>query len=505
MPTNKIKLRWVLLLGIVAVGLAGAAYFNREAEPARPPSAEPISQGTVRRLLSEEEENRLRTRLASLLRSLPKKSQKSVAVLDPADGRFLFTHQPTRTLVPASNEKLITAATLLGLRGLDFELETSICATAPLKGGVLSGDLVIRGGGDPTFSKTFSDSGPLEALRPLVQALTDRGLKQVAGRVLVDDSLFTGKRTGPVWPKDDLWRTWMVEVTALPFNDNRIDLVCDMSGKTTRVRFDPDVGYGQIVNRLAPARNAKEHNVIFARPADKDVFTVSGKLWAPRRPFRDDANIHDGALYFAAAFIGALERSGVRVDGGYGRLERPLPNGKKHLLHVHRTPLSRCLPVMLKKSQNLYAEIFFRHIALASGKDASFLGGATATREYLRTAGVLEPFTRIADGSGLSRANLISARQLARLLALVHRGEYGTWFKDALAHPGASGTLRRRMPKLAGRVAAKTGTLSRISALSGYVKTKSGRWLVFAGLYNDGPVAKFRQVQDEICRVLAEL
>ncbi len=504
MPTNQNRLRWVVILGLVAIGLVGAAYFRRDTGPTELP-AKSLQPTTLPPLLSPEAETGLRKRLAALLRTLPKKSKKTVAVLDPANGRYLFKFEPTRTLVPASNEKLITAAVLIGLRGPEFEFETTILSTAPLKDGVLSGDLVVRGGGDPTFSKTFTEEGGLAALHPLVEALKAKGLKRLEGRVLVDDSLFTGKRTGPVWPKDDLWRTWMVEVTALPFNDNRIDLVCDLDGGKPRVRFDPDVGYGQIVNRLTPARNAKEHNVIFARPADKDVFTVSGKLWAPKRPFRDDANVHDGALYFAAAFIRALEMGGVQVDGGFGRLERPLPGDKKHVLYVHRTPLSVCLPVMLKKSQNLYAEIFFRHIALASKKEASFLGAATATREALRQAGVLEPLTRIADGSGLSRANLISARQLARVLAMVHRSEHGPWFKDALAHPGASGTLRKRMKELGARVAAKTGTLSRISALSGYVKTKSGRWLVFAGLYNDGPVAQFRHVQDEICRLLAKL
>ncbi|HGY91301.1 MAG TPA: D-alanyl-D-alanine carboxypeptidase/D-alanyl-D-alanine-endopeptidase [Planctomycetes bacterium] len=504
MPTHQSKLRWVVILGLVVIGVVGAAYFQRETGPTKPP-VRSVQPTTLPPLLSAEEENGLRVRLSALLRTLPKKSQKTVAILDPGNGRYLFKFEPTRTLVPASNEKLITAAALVGLRGPDFELETTVFSTAPMKDGVLSGDLVIRGGGDPTFSKNFNEEGALAALRPLVDALKSKGLKRLEGRVLVDDSLFVGKRTGPVWPKDDLWRTWMVEVTALPFNDNRIDLVCDLQGGKPRVRFDPDVGYGQIVNRLAPARSAKEHKIIFSRPADKDVFTVSGKLWAPKKPFRDDANVHDGALYFAAAFIKALEMGGVQVDGGFGRLERPLPKDKKHVLYVWRTPLSVCLPVMLKKSQNLYAEIFFRHIALASKKEPSFLGAATATREYLRKAGVLEPFTRIADGSGLSRANLISARQLARVLAMVHRSEHGQWFKDALAHPGESGTLRRRMKGLEGRVAAKTGTLSRISALSGYVKTKSGRWLVFAGLYNDGPVAKFRHVQDEICHILADL
>ena len=343
----------------------------------------------------------------------------------------------------------------------------------------------------------------MTAMNAIAGMLVERGLNRIDGRILADTSFFSGPTRGERWPKDAAWNTWMVEVTPLVFNDNYTVIRCRPDGSKCRAESVPNCGYVEVENRLSLTDRRSEEGVSLWRAKTANRFKVSGRVYRKGAGAAVKANVYDGALYFVSALKKALESRGVTVGGGVDRASSP-PD-KIERIFVYTSKLTESLPVMLKQSQNLYAELFFRTIGARKGGAGSFAGGQRALRDWLADEDILEPDVAFADGSGLSRANAISARQLTGVLTLMWNTDHRGRFRDALAEPGRSGTLRRRMPALAGKVAAKTGTLNGVSALSGYVQARAKRWLAFSILCNDCNKSRARQVQDRICAAIHEL
>ncbi|MCB9832358.1 MAG: D-alanyl-D-alanine carboxypeptidase/D-alanyl-D-alanine-endopeptidase [Planctomycetes bacterium] len=430
---------------------------------------------------------------------LGKGAAVSALVVDLGTGDLLFAHEADRALVPASNMKLLTGGVFLAVFGPEHQLSTRFVADGEIDGaGRLDGDLIVVGGGDPSLSRSLFGDDPEQAIDAIAAKLESRGLRAVSGRLLADGRLFSGPATGPNWPNDGPESRYLAEVSALVYNDNRCQIECRVEEGRSRVGVRPDVGYVSVTDRLDLA---ERQNIVVSRGRDDNRFTVSGSIVA-RSTYDADVSIHDGDLYYVTALARALETRGIEV-GGVGRVEpdRVLPERPALLDFVARA--RRSLTTMLTESQNLYAELFFRLIGAELVGEGSFGGGSRALSGWLEQRGILAADSVIADGSGLSRDNRLSAAQIVALLDLMQRDRAAEAFRGALAQPGHDGTLHGRMKSLDGRLFAKTGTLNQTSALSGYLQIGPDRWAAFSILCNDCLVGRARSVQDEICQALA--
>ncbi len=454
---------------------------------------------------------RLRRAINSELRALPASSKFSVAVRGAGEARqLLFEQNATTALVPASNMKLFTAAAALSLLGPDHEFATRFLANGTYRGGVLDGDLIIMGCGDPTISKRFLETDdPMIPMVGLARLLKKSGLREVTGDVIGWTGALGGPSKPARWPNDPLWKWWMVEVTPLAFNDNQVDIRSFVADGRPRIEAIPNIGHVTFTNKLALCDKSKSMAVSFQRPAESSHFTVIGRLYKKTSGYIQGANVHDGSLYFTRALHRAAQTVGITIKGRPRTSSVPDRATLSPLseVYTYRSRLMDSLPIMLKKSQNLYAELIHRAVGgSATAEGVSFETATATVLNWLRSNDCLEPSTRLADGSGLSRANQVSARQVNRLLhfmakdpALLHI------YRNSLAEPGAYGTLRKRMPSLNGRIFAKTGTLNSIKALSGYAVAADGRHLTFSLLFNNTNTALARRIQDRICAHIVQV
>lgn len=457
----------------------------------------PIPQSQVRKLTQA---------VSREIARLGGKVESSVMIMDTATDQVLFGHRPTKREIPASNMKLILGAVALDRLGLDHRLKTRFAIDGVIENGVLRGDLIVIGGGDPTFSARFFDDDPARPMEVLAGALVNQGLKRIEGRILADSRAFHGPTTGPAWPKDGAWQTYMVDVRPLVFNDNQTTFKLHNVGGKPQVSAYPDVGYVKVKNKLSLTDHKKSHSVRLQRGTTDNEFSVIGRLWRKGPGFETNANVHNGSLYFVHALRSALSEQGIIVEGGVGAVEADLnTEGMKDLL-VYTSKLKRTMAPMLKNSQNLYAELVLRVLGHELYDDGSFAGGTKAVTAWLEEHEILEEGTNIEDGSGLSRKNQVSSQQVVKVLVqLAKDEEKRDEFCRILAIAGRSGTLSRRMKKLKDRVFAKTGTMRGISALSGYVKLSDDRLVAFSVLCNHAQVARARKAQDAICEAIAEL
>jgi D-alanyl-D-alanine carboxypeptidase/D-alanyl-D-alanine-endopeptidase (penicillin-binding protein 4) len=431
------------------------------------------------------------------------KSECGAVIGWASESRPFFEHHPDLPLIPASNQKVVSAAAAVLLFGMDHELKTELIGHGAIEGSVLRGSLRVRGEGDPTFG-TKDHGETLAKLAFFAERLKARGLAEIAGDLLVDDSAFDQELTGPEWPNDPRTTWYVAQCAALSLDDGcaQVMVTPGTIGKPAALEIVPDVGHVTLKSSVKTSQG-KDCGLRFERPEGSNEIAVTGTFGRSASPQKHAVAIHDPAMHFGRALECALERAGIRVAGAVRRATPEERTGGEVLLR-YGTPVSRILPAMLKESLNTRAEMLAKHLGWASGFGGTFGGGASAVRKALAGAGIDDSKLVLADGSGLSRKNRLTAASLHQVLVALHRHPAGPEFRESLAEPGEEGTLRRRFTGLSGRVFAKTGTLNGVSALSGYVLTKSEKWIVFSMLMN-GPDENTRKLQDSTVELLASL
>ncbi len=415
-----------------------------------------------------------------------------------------------RSLLPASNMKLVTTAAALTLLGPKWEFRTRVEAGGPIVDGVLDGNLVLRAAGDPLFDRRAD--GEVEArFAPLLDALAARGVTSVRGDVVLDEGAFVDPAPAEQWPGAE--QHW-AEYCALAggFSVNRGCLAIQVTprsvGDLANVLVRP-LGHG-LEERLG-VRTVSEGKLIVNVGAHTGKVVASGSIPARSGTWSDAVAAPDPVLLFGRVLCSAMERRGIVLQGRLTR-RRHAPGGET--LCVLSTPLAEYLEEINTDSTNAVAD----QVLLALGNEivgaGSFPAGARATKEALVALGVSADGFEQFDGSGLSRGNRVSARQIAALLESVASSDAASarTYLDSLAVSGAQGTLSSRMKNgpAAGRVRAKTGFINGVSALSGFVQREDGRTFVFSVLVNyphvDGLNANcFKPMQDELCELLASV
>ena len=422
-------------------------------------------------------------------------------------GDTLFAREADRLYTPASNRKLFTAASALHWLGPEHRFRTALVATGPIEADTLRGDLVLVGRGDPDLLP--------DHLAALADTVASSGARAVAGDVRADDAWFDDVEWGAGWMWDDgpYWE-WPY-VTALTVADNVVTVTVRPGprvGDPVAVSIDPPTGY-MIVNASAvtAASGASADLVVDRRWNPKEnVIDVTGGLALDAEPIVARRTVEDPALYAATLLVELLEARGVDVLGAarHGDLAA---GAEVDTVAVHVSdPLSESVRNFLKISDNLTGELLVKAVgASVAGPPGTYDNGLAAERAFLAgEVGIDTTAQMLADGSGVSRYNLVTARQIVALLQyMTTRADLFPVYRAALPVAGVDGTLESRLRGTAaeGRAGAKTGTLNGVTALSGYVPSADGERLAFSLMmeFYTGSSAPRRAAQDSIVAALA--
>lgn len=408
-------------------------------------------------------------------------------------GETLYAQNAERLFVPASNMKLVTGALALETLGPDYRYRTEVLGAGPVQNGTLRGPLVVRGFGDPTLSGRF-DADPRERFRLFADSLRARGITRVAGGIIGVDSAFVDGPLGAGWAWDDAISYYASEFGALQFNEGAVDLTVVPSqrvGDPAVVILEPAIQYVSVNNQAVTVAPGAPSRISITRDASGPGLIVRGEIAAEGDHVRRSVSIRGPSLFFLSAMRETLREAEVSVEGPVLLTEDlevgDLSTARATPLFVfHSPPLREILPGMMKPSQNWIAETLLRTVGLELRGEGSARAGA-AVADSLFAAWGLPAEKRVADGSGLSRYNLLSPVLLADLLARMDRSTHRELWIASLPEAGVDGTLASRLrgTPLAGNLRAKTGTLSGVRALSGYMTTRSGEPVIFSVMVNN--------------------
>ncbi len=413
---------------------------------------------------------------------------------------------------PASNLKILTTAAALHFLGEKYEFETTLTATARVKDGVIPGDLIVRGGGDPNISGRFYHDDPEAVLRSWAKTMHAAGIRAITGDLLADDTFFDDVRFPPTWNRAEEFEWFAAQVSALSLNDNCLDLTVTpgKAGAPARVTAAPESDFFRLAG--APKSVAKGNTkIILERKTDTNRIAVTGRINVRAAAWKGWVTIDDPALFFVNTFARILREEGLRIDGAVRKVSRsapaaPAPDSQLLLRHV--SPLSRALPVINKNSQNLHAELLLRTVGAVRYGEGSAAAGARAIGAFLDEIKAPREGLVIDDGSGLSATNRVTPRTFGQALHAMRARENFTSFFDSLSVAGIDGTLKGPerfgvYPELKGSVFGKTGMIARASALSGYVRNGARMW-TFSLLFNHLPKgsAHAHRMQERIVRAI---
>ncbi len=430
-----------------------------------------------------------------------------------ATGETLYQRNGRMWLVPASTMKVLTAVAAAARLGWGFRFETRLVAMGPVVNGTLTGDLVVVGTGDPTINPRHPERMTL--FDDWARALSAHGIRRITGHVVGDDSALEQPGWGIGWAWDDLAVGYGAAYGALQFNDNEAEVTVGPGatpGAAPVVYVSPS-NHGLFVDVQASTAAADaEASLTLSRVPGTRFLDVTGRVPLGAVPASDMVAVANPTLFFAAELRATLMRHGIAVDGAAMDIdeqsERPRAVDGTTLLVDLSPPLSEVVRPMLQLSRNSYAETLVT--ALDAVPPASAADGLAALRATLSDLGVAVDGFHARDGSGLSRNDYLSADTLVETLAAAWiRLDLRGPLLEALPEAGRPGTLSRRLANTpgAGRVHAKTGSMSNVRSLAGYVRTTANEPLAFAFISNgfDVPASEIDARVDALLLALVGL
>ena len=436
-------------------------------------------------------------------------------------GETIYARNADKLVMPASNMKILTMTVAAEKLGWNFTYETRLEATGTVKDGVLTGDLIVVGGGDPTI--LTNDAGPAPLMAEWAAALRQAGIKRVNGRIIGDDTFFDSDTLGMGWSWDDLVFGYGAPIGGLSYNENQIVVRVSAGAKAgdpAKIELLPTEGHGLIVDahvitQAAPAdagTTRPRASVSYYRLFGQNTLTVRGTIPIGANPSVQTVAVNNPTEFFVESLRLGLLADGIIVRDGAYDLDtlREKPAGARTLIAKRTSPpLSEIGPYFMKASQNYIAETLFKTLGKVVKGEGSAVAGRAVVRDTITGWGVPADAFVMEDGSGLSRYNYVTTNTIVTLLTRM-------WKNDALRGPFAAalpvaahdGTLSNRMKNtwLDGHVQAKTGTIANVRSLSGYLETKSGERVVFSiiGNHFTVPSSQIDAIAEKALALVAE-
>jgi len=438
--------------------------------------------------------------LGLILNSQTRGGTWGVIVISVTRGDTLFSSNADVLLKPASIMKMMTTGLALDRYGPEHTFETEVLRDRPVNAGTLEGNLYLRGGGDPTLSLRFwQGESPMDAL---ARQVAGAGIRHVRGDIIADESAFEAERIPLGWKSSYLMSAYAAPVSALSLNENLMWIVARPESGQAVVELDPASSAIPIASTVRVVRGSGGR--IVARRAGDGGITVSGTIGSSSAPRRYSLVVQEPPAFAAGALDASLRKAGVQVDGSVRA--GTAPKGAERVAAVRSLPMAHMVSYMNRESINHFAELLFRNAARDEAHVGSSRAGLEALRELIATkAGGRREDIRVADGSGLSEADSLTARSMVQLLAYAHRAPWGAVFHASMPVAGESELMRRRMRGGAaqGNLHAKTGTTNSVASLAGYVTALNGEVLAFAFIYNGRERSGARATMDRMGPTLA--
>lgn len=432
-----------------------------------------------------------------------------IAVRSLQTGEALFEHNAQALLVPASVAKLVPLAATVESVGWEFTFETSLRATGPVVNGVLKGDLVVTGTGDPSIGGRGGTG-----FQAWIDVLRQIGISRVEGRLIGDDDALEDPRPGAMWSWDDLGYPTGAVFGALNYAENRMTVAVSPGRTTadpTTLAVGPMFADRPLVNRTTTTASGTRLLLWPEQRPGESALTIAGSIPVGTRPVTLAISAGDPTRWFVNVLKREMQQAGVDVAGDAVDIDdltqKPVL-GTAALLHVHRSPPLRDLAQpLLKNSVNLYSEAVLRlATGLTGGRTNDEALAALASR--MQTWGLKPEGLQLVDGSGLSRRNGLAAEVLIGVLARMWDRDLRSPWMTGLPIAGRDGLLARRFRNTAaeGNLRAKTGTMSNVRSLAGYVTSRDGEPLAFAIMLNgfEGQGTQAQAAVDRMAVSLAE-
>jgi serine-type D-Ala-D-Ala carboxypeptidase/endopeptidase (penicillin-binding protein 4) len=406
----------------------------------------------------------------------------------------LYSWNPGKLLMPGSTMKVVTLAAAADRLGWDHVYDTRLVAAGTIDSGagILNGDLVVVGSGDPSIVEADGTAARLFA--EWTVALKQRGIRMVTGRIVGDDNAFDDETLGPGWAWDDLPGRDATAISALQFNENvALATVTPGAsvGEPAAVAIAPAGSDLVLDDRLTTAPEATPTTITARRPAGSNRLELRGNVSLGSAPILRAVSVDNPTLFFVSALRGALVDAGIEIRGAAVDIDdlaaTPISDLRTELSIHYSPPLSQLAVRLMKNSQNLYADTIIKTLGGSSGAP-SFENGRQVAASTLVPWGVDPGGIVQVDGSGLSRYNYVTADGLVTILLHVDRDKVLRGpFESALPVAGVDGTLATRMKGTAaeGNARAKSGTLANVRSLAGYVSTADDESVVFAIIANN--------------------
>ncbi|TGV10062.1 D-alanyl-D-alanine carboxypeptidase/D-alanyl-D-alanine-endopeptidase, partial [Mesorhizobium sp. M00.F.Ca.ET.186.01.1.1] len=422
-----------------------------------------------------------------------------IAVYDLTDKTYLYRHNAERNYIPASNMKLFTTVAALDKLGPDYQWRTDVFLQGKVNAdGVLAGDLVLKGNGDPTLM-------PAD-LQRLAAAVKEAGVKRIDGDLLLDESYFDDIRLGVSWMWDDEPYGYSAQLSALSVHKNFVTIAIS-PGKAANtpptMAMEPATTYVKINNQVQTVAGA-ETDITVERPRGKNEILLTGTIGVSAKPYEEDVSLEDPALFVGDIWKQQLLAQGIGFSPSMQIKKTSVTSGVPFRTHLSM-PLGEVVVELNKQSDNFYAEMLLKTLGATEKGAGSAEAGSEAVADVMKRAGIDTGFRQV-DGSGLSRFDLVTAEQIVKLLDFAQQQTYGVELEKSLPVAGVDGTLKNRMltTDAEKNLMAKTGSMGGVNSLSGYVTAKNGHKLAFSILINGIYKSKYaRDLQDFVGTLLA--
>jgi D-alanyl-D-alanine carboxypeptidase/D-alanyl-D-alanine-endopeptidase (penicillin-binding protein 4) len=441
-------------------------------------------------------------------------------------GKLLYGRNARQLFIPASNTKIVVAAVASALLPPDWTVRTSLYANGRVVGGVLQGDLILYGRGDPTFSRRCfatdtlregaCDTDAFTRLRDLAESLRARGIREIRGDLVGDGSYFEPGTVHPSWETFDLNWWYAAPVSGLGFNDNSVDFTWGPGttpGTPAVITMSPDVGDVIFENRtvtVPPGGRSDIGDRFFRAPGTMHVWAEgTAALDLPSQ--KESFAMPDPNLYTALALRQVLQQAGIAITGTTrsttdSLLYRPA-RSMPPVAEITSRPLREWVFPILNRSQNWFAEMLLKQLGRQFGRAGSWDEGLAVERRFLIDSVKVDSTEfSLVDGSGLASGNLVTPLAFTRILRYIRAHPRARTFMAALPQAGQAGSLRSRFvgTPLAGRVRAKDGSIGGVNSLSGFIERPDGRIWTFSVQANHHALPA-RAVTAQIDSVVVEM
>jgi serine-type D-Ala-D-Ala carboxypeptidase/endopeptidase (penicillin-binding protein 4) len=469
---------------------------------------------------------RFTARAEALLGTGPiSKGAWGLLIVDEKSGETLYEQNADKYFVPASNLKLFTTALALAKLGPDYKFRTTLETHGTLSPeGTLTGDLILVGRGDPNLSnrkfpfelKEEFDGPPEKVLAELADALPAKGVKEISGDVVGDDSYFPRERYPSGWEIDDMVWQYGAAISAIVVDDNTVTLTLtpgERAGDPVQSAIAPATPDFTVENDVVTSAAEVKADLTLTREPGTHLVVVRGSLPAKTAPRKLVLAVEEPAQHAASLLATLLADRGVKIAGkarAVHVMEASAATAPPRTVlaeHVS-VPLGEAVKLVNKISQNLHSEMLLRAAARQNGLWSTPEELEKFPEDLYAAAGIFAGDVAQTDGSGLSRRDLVTPRAIVTLLKYAKEQPWFEAYYASLPIAGEDGSLEDRMKSTvaAGKIHAKTGSLEHVRTRSGYAETPGGRRLIFSFLSNNmgGKNHEATDALDGLCVAMIE-